>query len=196
MENYTLKQKMANVFRRYGYYMLLGLFVLAIVLTLIIVATSTNNSVPQEDNSVPTNTTITPYMPVLNATIYKGYYGDELVYNETLKQWETHNGVDFQVANGSKVYSILDGKVTDVYTNLLEGTVVVVEHADGLKSCYGSLDEEVSVNVGDNVSRGEELGSVASTASSETDAGAHLHFSMFDNDKKIDPASYLNIETK
>jgi murein DD-endopeptidase MepM/ murein hydrolase activator NlpD len=165
------------------------------VLTLIIVAATTNGNISQDD-SVPTNTVVSPYMPVLNATIYKGYYGDELVFNETLKQWETHNGIDFQVANGSKVYSILDGKVAQVYSNVLDGTVVVVEHSDGLTSCYGSLDENVSVNVGDIVSRGDEIGVVSSSASSESSAGSHLHFSMLDNGKKIDPASYLNIETK
>jgi len=196
MENYTLKQKIKDVFKRYGYYMLLGVFLLTVVVTLIIVGVNSSKPTLDEEPTIPTNTTITPYMPVLNATIYKGYFADELVYNETLKQWETHNGIDFQVANGSKVYSILDGKVVDVYSNLLEGTVVVVEHNDGLKSCYGSLDDEVSVNVGDTVSRGDEIGCVSTSANSESDAGAHLHFSMFENDKKVDPASYLNISTK
>lgn len=198
MENLTLKQKMINVFKRYGYYMLLGLFLFSLILTIVLVGVnSKNNSLSNDDkDDVPVNSVVSAYMPVLNANIYKGYYGDELVYNETLKQWETHNGIDFQVANGSKVYSILDGKVKDVYSNVLEGNVVVIEHADGLTSCYGSLDDEIGVSVGDSVSRGQEIGSVSNSATAEVDAGAHLHFSMFDNDKKIDPASYLNIETK
>lgn len=196
MENLTLKQKMINVFRRYGYYMLLGLFLLALLLTIVFVGVNAKQDPFGDENDVPVNSTVSAYMPVLNATIYKGYYGDELIYNETLKQWETHNGIDFQVANGSKVYSILDGEVVDVYSNLLEGNVVVIEHEGGLTSCYGSLDDSVTVNVGDTVSRGQEIGSVSTSANSEVDAGAHLHFSMFDNDQKIDPASYLNIETK
>ena len=63
-------------------------------------------------------------------------------------------------------------------------------------STYGSLDEQVKVKVGDEVNRGQELGTISSTATSEADAGAHLHFSLLDNGKKIDPASYLNIEIK
>lgn len=194
MENITFMQKIKNVFRRYGYYILLSVLVLSVVLTLIIVGLSSNKN-EQVENTVPT-ATVSPYLPLLNATIYKGYFGDELMYNATLKQWETHNGIDFQAASGSSVYSILDGKVKDVYSNVLEGVVVVIEHGNGLTSTYGSLDEEVSVEKGDSVNRGQQIGTISETASSEADAGAHLHFSLTDNGKKIDPASYLNIESK
>lgn len=194
MERNSIKLKMKNVFKRYGYYMLLGVMLIGVVLTIVLVGA---NGVKKSNvDSTPTSSSITPYMPVLNASIYKGYYGDELVYNSTLKQWETHNGIDFTAASGSKVYSILDGVIVDVYSNILEGSVVVVEHADGIVSTYGSLDENVSVKEGDRVNRGQELGSISTTSSSEVDAGAHLHFAMTDNGNKIDPAAYLNIQTK
>ena len=193
MENTTFKQKTIYFFKKYGYLLLLGFMTLSVIITLMVVGLSDRNT---NKVTIPTNTQVSPYMPVLNATLYKDYYGDELVYNETLKQWETHNGIDLQVASGSKVYSILDGEVVDVYSNVLEGTVVVVEHLDGIKSCYGSLGSDVTVEVGDKVSRGDELGVVSTSANSEADAGAHLHFSMFENDVKIDPAAYLNITAK
>lgn len=191
MENLTLKQKMANVFKRYGYYFILGIIVLGVILTMVLVGSSEN----KKNDTTPTSSTITPYMPVLNATLYKGYYGDELCYNATLKQWETHNGIDLQVASGSSVYSILDGKVKDVYSNVLEGNVVVIEHGNGLTSEYASLGSDVKVKVGDEISRGDIIGTVSESANCELEAGAHLHFSMFDGDKKIDPAAYLNIST-
>lgn len=192
MENLTLKQKMTNVFKRYGYYFILGILVIGAILTMVLVGVSNK----KESDVTPTNSSsITPYMPVLNATLYKGYYGDELSYNATLKQWETHNGIDLQVASGSSVYSILDGKVKDVYSNVLEGNVVVIEHGNGLLSEYGSLGSDVKVKIGDDVSRGDVIGTVSESANCELEAGAHLHFSMFEGDKKIDPAAYLNIST-
>lgn len=192
MENLTLKQKMTNVLKRYGYYFILGILVVGAVLTMILVGVSESN----KNKLTPTNSsTITPYMPVLNATLYKGYFADELTYNSTLKQWETHNGIDLQVASGSSVYSILDGKVKDVYTNILDGTVIVIEHNNGLTSEYSSLGSDVKVKVGDNVSRGDIIGAVSESANRELEAGAHLHFSMNDNGKKIDPAAYLNISS-
>ena len=191
MENSTFKQKMTNILKRYGYYFILGILVVGAILTMVLIGVSDS----KKQQSVPTSTKITPYMPVLNATLYKEYYGDELCYNATLKQWETHNGIDLQVASGSSVYSILDGKVKDIYSNILEGTVVVIEHDNGLVSQYASLDSDLKVKIGDEVSRGDIIGAVSESANAESDAGAHLHFSMFDNDKKIDPAAYLNIST-
>ena len=191
MENSTLKQKMTNVFKRYGYYLLLGVLVLGAILTMVLIGSNSS----KQNVTEPTSTKESPYMPVLNATLYKGYYADELCYNSTLKQWETHNGIDLAVETGSSVYSILDGVVKDVYSNVLDGTCIVIEHDGGLTSKYGSLSTDVKVKVGDNVSRGDIIGAVSESANSECDAGAHLHFSMFDNDKKIDPAAYLNIST-
>jgi len=194
MENKSLGQKIKDVIKKYSYYLILGVLLLGVVLTLVIVGVTSKNDVGIE--SEPTNATVSPFLPVLNASIYKGYYADELVYNSTLKQWETHNGIDFAAANGSKVYSILDGKVKSVYSNLLDGAVVVVEHENGMISTYASLDENVLVKEGDNVNRGQELGTISESSGSELDAGAHLHFSIENDGKKIDPASYLNIDTK
>jgi len=193
-KNISTMQKIKDVLKKYSYYIVLGFLLLAVVLTLIIVGVSSNNKSQEKLEGV--SVAINPYLPVLNATIYKDYYSDELVYNNTLKQWETHNGIDFQAASGSSVYSILDGTVIDVYSNILEGAVVVVEHEGGIVSTYASLDENVLVKEGDSVNRGQELGVISESASSELDAGAHLHFSLEDNGAKIDPASYLNIETK
>lgn len=187
-------RKMRSVFQKYSYYILLGVLVFATVLALILVGVnkSKKSSEVVDDVSV----TISPFLPVLNATIYKEYSSDELLYNATLKQWEVHRGMDFQAASGSSVYSILDGKVIDVYSNVLEGSVVVVEHDNGWVSSYASLNDEVKVKKGDVVNRGQELGTVSDTASSELEAGAHLHFAIEDNGKSVDPAAYLNIGTK
>ena len=172
----------------------MGVLVLSALITLIVVGV--NNSKDSSPLTEDVSVTISPYLPVLNATIYKEYSADQLQYNSTLKQWEVHKGLDFQAATGSSVYSILDGKVLQVYNNLLEGAVVVVEHDNGWVSTYASLDEDVKVKEGDSVNRGQQLGTVSSSASAELDAGSHLHFSLEDNGRKVDPAAYLNIGTK
>ena len=194
MDGKSLGKKIKNLFQKYAYYILLGVLVLATIISLVVIGvTSSKNKAPElEDVGV----TVSPYLPVLNSTIYKEYSADELVYNSTLKQWEVHKGLDFQASTGSSVYSILDGEVIDVYSNLLEGNVVVVEHDNGWVSTYASLDEDLKVKQGDLVNRGQELGTVSNTASSELEAGAHLHFSLVDNGKNVDPAAYLNISSK
>ena len=54
--------------------MLLGVLVLAVVLTIVIAGVASTNEEGRVEN---VNVSISPYLPVLNATIYKDYYGDE-----------------------------------------------------------------------------------------------------------------------
>ena len=183
MENKSILHKIKDVFKQYAYYILLGFLILAVVVTLVVSAIVSKN---KGENIEDVNVTISPYLPVINSTIYKGYYGDELVYNSTLKQWETHNGIDFQAASGSSVYSILDCVVLDDYSNIWEGSVVVVEHDNGLVSTYSSLDENIAVKKGDCVNRGQEIGKISESSSSELEAGAHLHFSLEDGFEEFD----------
>ena len=194
MENLTMKQKMIYVLKKYGYYFFMGVLLLGILAT--IIAVSVSSSKVEEESNTPTSTTITPFMPVANASIYKGYYGDSLCFNETLRQWETHKAIDFQVASGSNVYAMLDGVVKNVYSNLLEGTVVELEHDGGITSTYGSLDSDVKVSIGDSVNRGDVIGVVSDSATCEASAEAHLHFVMERDGEKIDPSAYLNISNK
>jgi len=87
--------------------------------------------------------------------------------------------------------------VIDVYNNYLEGTVVKIEHDNGLVSEYGSLDEDVKVKEGDTVQSNAIIGFVSASANAEANEGSHLHFTMYDEaGKKIDPAGYLSLGNK
>ncbi len=48
-------------------------------------------------------------LPVSGA-ILQAYSGDELVYNETLGDWRTHNGVDYSAALGEEVIAPVTGQ--------------------------------------------------------------------------------------
>jgi stage II sporulation protein Q len=117
------------------------------------------------------------------------------MYNETLKQWEAHMAIDLTTTGNSNVYAVLDGKVSNVYKNYLDGNVVVIEHANNLKTIYKSLDSTSSLKVGDMVSKGQVIGTTGLSAS-EAHLGNHLHFEVEENNKKIDPSGYLNLTDK
>ncbi len=178
--------------KKYGYLVLIGVALLTLTITLLVVGTQG----PEQVETPPpaeVSGTVKTSLPVLDATIAKEYNDTSLMYNSTLKQWEAHKSIDFQAQEGSSVVAAMDGTVVDVYSNYLKGTVVVLEHDNGLKTVYGSLQEDVNVAVGDRVTCGAEIGKVGATANAEADLGAHLNFQMLENDKKIDPAGYLNI---
>lgn len=183
-KNYKLK--VSHVLKRYGYYMLLGIGILAFIFIIIYSGTS-------KPKVAEVNATITYSMPVLNATVYKEYRDNNLMYNSTLNQWEAHKCVDFLVTSGSNVYAIFDGVVKDIYTNYLEGTVIVVEHNNSLTSKYGSLEENVNVQIGNVVTKGQVIGKASDSAKREVGIGSYLRFELLQNGNKVDPAGYLNI---
>lgn len=180
----------------YVYAVLIGILVIACAVTIALVSTNnSNNRADIGDDGIDVSTT-TYVVPMQNATIVKDYSGSELQYNDTLRQWEIHKAIDFQAGDDLNVYAVADGTVSNVYTNYLEGTVIEISHSDGIVSIYKSLNSEVSVAVGDNVSAGQIIGQVADSMAQESNTGTHLHFEMTVNGVKVDPNDYLSLGDK
>ena len=81
-------------------------------------------------------------------------------------------------------------------TDPIEGTEIVVNHGDGLKSVYRFVDEAEGLKVGDSVARGEVIATVAEANGNEYKDGAHLHFEIRENGVNVDPTKYLTLEEK
>lgn len=119
------------------------------------------------------------------------YSADQLIYNRTMADWRTHEGIDIASEIGTQVMAAGAGKVESVFTDDLYGTTVIIDHYGGLKSIYCNLAETPTVYVGDNISAGEVIGAVGDTALCETGEVAHLHFAMVLDGQSIDPSEYL-----
>lgn len=207
MDNmYIFKQKMVDFFRTYGAY-LIAIFLLAVLTISIVLVSMFGSSVPVVNegnvvidkpvvNDTPVASVVTYALPLKNPSISMGYYDKELVYNNSLKQWETHKSLDLVSDDSSDVMSIADGVVESVYSNYLEGSVIVISHGGGLKSSYASLDDNITLKVGDSVSKGQVIATMSDSAYSELNDGVHLHFTMYENDEKIDPMAYLSLADK
>ena len=114
----------------------------------------------------------------------------ELVKDETMGDWRTHNGIDINAPEGTEVISFASGKVKDVRNDALWGTVVEIQHSGGIVTKYCGLGENVSVSKGGTVRSGEKIGSVANIPC-EGAKGAHLHFEVIDKGKYKDPADFV-----
>ncbi len=192
----TNSQQKKKIVMNYVYAVLIGILVIACAVTIALVSTNnSNNRADIGDDGIDVSTT-TYVVPMQNATIVKDYSGSELQYNDTLRQWEIHKAIDFQAGDDLNVYAVADGTVSNVYTNYLEGTVIEISHSDGIVSIYKSLNSEVSVAVGDNVSAGQIIGQVADSMAQESNTGTHLHFEMTVNGVKVDPNDYLSLGDK
>lgn len=191
-----IKEKFVTFFKKYGYYCIAGVLVLAIGLT-IVLATRTSapiNVNPDDITDVDTKP-ISWAMPMNDLAVLKSFSDSELQYNKTLNVWEAHKSVDLTSSDLS-VFAVAAGTVTAVEKNNAFGTVVTITHKDGFVSTYASLDANVPVKNGDTVEKGQKIGEASNTAENESEDGNHLHFEMYQNGSKIDPSNYLNFENK
>ena len=114
-----------------------------------------------------------------------------LVYNRTMRDWRTHDGMDIAAELGTQVRATADGVVEEVYNDDLYGTTVIIAHSGGLKSIYCNLAASPTVSVGDAVAAGSVIGSVGDSALCETGEVTHLHFAMSLDGESVDPAEYM-----
>jgi predicted flap endonuclease-1-like 5' DNA nuclease len=92
-----------------------------------------------------------------------------------------HEGVDFMAPNGSEIYSVADGFVSDVRLdgsadpmNKPYGNQIRVQHVEGYLTIYAHL-AEVVVTRGQVVKAGQLIGLADNTGHS---AGSHLHLTL------------------
>lgn len=116
---------------------------------------------------------------------------DRLVYDETLGDWRTHDGIDLQAEAGSAVSAAAAGTVLSVTDDDRMGVMVTIQHENGYVTTYASLHPEVSVAAGDSVSAGTVIGTVGTTALAELSLGEHVHFAVTKDGETVDPAQLL-----
>lgn len=128
----------------------------------------------------------------LKGEVLTAFSVDELVYNETLADWRTHDGVDISAALGTTVLAACSGTVTGVTDDALMGTTVTIDHDGGYRTTYANLQAKPSVKEGESVSAGQIIGAVGTTAAAESAQGPHLHFSVTKDGDVVDPDEFLN----
>ena len=96
-----------------------------------------------------------------------------------------NDGIDYQTAAGASVKAAADGEVALVSRSLGGlGTIVLIRHKDDLITVYGRVDN-VSVQKGDPIKRGQTIGVVAD------DAPPTFHFEVRRGTEAVDPTPYL-----
>ncbi len=144
----------------------------------------------QDNRSSQQSLSVQYSMPIKGDTV-NAYSNYELVYNETLKAWQTHNGVDIAGNLGDEVKACADGTVKEITNDDLWGVCVIIEHPDGIESHYNGLEKTVLVKKGDKVKAGQAIGGVGDTAGVETLEKPHLHFALKCKDVWIDPFTMI-----
>lgn len=112
-----------------------------------------------------------PLIRPLN-TLLTSYFGNERLFNGIRKSY--HSGVDYRAKVGTGICAIGQGRVVLVQERFYAGLSVILDHGQGIFSCYYHLSKSL-VKVGDRVKRKGLLGLSGATGRT---TGPHLHFSM------------------
>jgi hypothetical protein len=112
-------------------------------------------------------------------------------FHPILKYRRLHSGIDLAARPGTPIYATGDGVVRvagrnpEGYSGY--GVVVDIDHGFGFHTLYAHMTTTM-VKEGQKVKRGEQVGTVGSTGMS---TGAHLHYEVILNGKKVDPVYYF-----
>lgn len=103
---------------------------------------------------------------------------------------ENHPGIDIAAPKGTPVLAAADGTVIISKMNSTGGygNYIVISHGGSLSTLYGHMSA-LYANVGDTVSRGQQIGAVGSTGRS---TGNHLHFGVLVNGSPVNPLNYVS----
>ena len=130
----------------------------------------------------------------LDGTTVTVFSMTELLYDTTMADWRTHDGIDVQAEEGAAVKTAAGGTVQSVTDDERMGTTVVIDHEGGYSTRYSSLQKDVPVTAGQQVVAGEVIGRVGTTSAAESQMGPHLHFSVSRDGAVIDPRDYVGSE--
>ncbi len=114
-------------------------------------------------------------------------FGTARMLNNSLKSF--HSGTDFRAKIGTPIYATNDGIVVIAKNRYYAGNSVVIDHGEGIYSCYYHLST-LHVKLGDKVKQGEKLGLSGATGRV---SGPHLHYAMMVQGVQVNPLQFHEI---
>jgi len=99
-----------------------------------------------------------------------------------------HSGIDMACPTGTWIYAALDGRVTSTGYSNVYGNYVIVSHHSGYRTLYAHMSAITAVK-GQYVNASSKIGKVGSTGMS---TGPHLHFTVYKNNKTVNPVNLWN----
>ncbi|MBO5350046.1 MAG: M23 family metallopeptidase [Alistipes sp.] len=103
------------------------------------------------------------------------------------KTLTSHQGVDYAIPEGSRVFATADGKVKEVHRSSTQGQTVIIDHGNGYETSYSHL-QRISVVRNQQVRRGDIIALSGDTGLS---LAPHLHYEVRLNGMRVDPIHYF-----
>jgi murein DD-endopeptidase MepM/ murein hydrolase activator NlpD len=165
-------------------------FVLSLLCLCLMAAISTGSAATPSRAALTDPTRVFP-LPAGQHSPYEPGFGDGRSFGGE----RSHEGIDIIAPEGTPVYSVCNGVVTNKGWLTLGGWRIGVMDAFGVYHYYAHLSAYADLEVGDAVSAGQLLGYVGSTGygpeGTSDQMVSHLHFGLYMNDEAFDAYPYL-----
>ncbi len=125
--------------------------------------------------------------PVINPelTLLTTSYGMRI--HPFYKTLTSHQGVDYAIPEGSRVFATADGKVKEVRRSSTHGQTIIIDHGNGYETSYSHL-QRISVVRNQQVRRCDIIALSGDTGLS---LAPHLHYEVRLNGMRVDPIHYF-----
>ncbi len=153
-------------------------------------ATSAHNMLLNSEKLGTAASRIPAIQPIVNPslTLLTASYGMRMhPFYKTLK---SHQGVDYTVPEGTRIFATADGVVKSVTSNSTSGREIVIDHENGYTTKYSHL-HATTVPRGRRVERGDII---ALSGNSGLSITPHLHYEVSYNGMRVDPIHYFFME--
>ena len=153
-------------------------------------ASSTGSSVEQKD---AVDLFFEEGMGILwpvDGNVVLNYSADHLIYHPTLDQFRTHDAIAISATAGTEVVAAADGVVASIEESVQTGVTVTTAIGNDYYLVYGQL-EDSKLKVGDSVSQGEVIGTIAKVSRFYSKEGDNLYFQVRCGEETLNPMSLL-----
>ena len=124
----------------------------------------------------------------------KNYYISSYFEYRTLGNYHFHNGIDIPLIEGTPLYALSDGVVSNIVFISGYCHSVIIKYNNGYKSLYGHCSPNYIVSIGQTVKAKQKVAYVGPKYLSNGKlngftTGQHLHFTLYYKNKLINPLS-------
>lgn len=149
--------------------------------------TTTPSTMEARENNKPYESY---FMYPLSEAVAKAYSAGELVYSETMGDYRSHDGIDFDGKEGDTVKAIADGIVLSVTKDELWGTSIQMDHGHNMIVTYSGF-KTTALAKGQILTQGDPMGTLGGIPIESAD-GSHLHLEVQIDGKCVHPMEAMN----
>lgn len=128
--------------------------------------------------------------PVLNKDLKRTASGYGWRIDPIYRTRRFHEGMDFTAPTGTDIFATGKGRIMFAGWRQGYGNTVMIDHGFNYKTLYAHM-HQIQVKVGQQVNRGEVIGTVGNTGKS---TGPHLHYEVHHKGQPTNPQHYYFLD--